>query len=409
MTKAAKFLQKVAGLFPGMALEGSQVASEPAPQVAGPVRPPEATTRPEQAPAPQILGPSPLMMDAYADLQATAARMAARATRGLRLAAGPRRLYELLVLVGIGNARARGLANVPTVAEIHMPGELLALALDVHRVTLYRWANELGETVNEETGEVTGAQLVARRDHKTGSVPVAAQAAVEAQQQRAGGKGKGRRRPGVSDGLVWAVSLTGPHPDLQVSAEALRHEWRDLYSDSLAASRNKGSAEGLRTVWALKNRGLQQSLKDLRAQKGEELLVRWTVNPGFSTPPPLSMTVAAPSAGTLSAVWDAAAVRSLAPRERGAAVDSAAQYLAAVMGDTGSVGLYRWVLWRLCRLDTIAVDLWDAVLLTLDQVRGDNLAGDCRSAGAVFMAKLKGSGLWQHLKEAPPHRVGWAA
>lgn len=417
-----KFLAMGAGLFPALnarPVEATAPAAPAAPAV--PAAAPDAgellelldrlevTRRPEQPAAPVVRGPSPLMRDAYQDIEATADRIVQQAAAGLRLSVRARRLYRLLVVAAVGNARARGLDRVPDVAEIHLPGELVALLMDCDRTTVWRAARDLGEVVDQETGEVTGAQLVAWKDHKTGAAPIAAQAALEARHAARGGKGRAPVRAGVSDGLLWAVSLTGPRPGLQVSAEALRHEWRDLYSDSLAAARNKGHADGLRTVWALKNRGLQQSLEDLRAEKGEELAVRWTVNPGFSTPPPSFLTVATGLQGTLSGVWDVQTVRTLAPRQRGVAVDSAAQYLADAMQDHGSVGLYRWVLWRLLRLDTVGVNLWDAVLLLLDQVRGDQLAGDTRHAGAVVMWRLKGSGLWEHLKNAPRHRVGSAA
>lgn len=379
---------------------------------AAPLAPEAPTARPdpEDVPTARVCGASPLMRDVYDDLRAVADRVAARSLKGVQLSSGARRLYELLVLLGLGNARARGLSAAPTVAEYHMPLELLSLVMKVDRVTVWRWAKELGEQVNEETGEVTGAQLAVYQDHKTSSIPAGALEAVAGTQERRKKAGGKAAREGVSDGAVWAVSLNGARPGLRVSGEAMRHEWRDLLADAIAASKNKGSAAGLRTVWALKNRGLQQSLNDLRANEGEEILVRWTVNPGFSATPPLNMTVARPAGGTLSAVWDVLAVRSLPLRERGAAVEAAAQFLAVEMNDPGSVGLYQWVLWRLCRLTVVGVELWDAVLLLLDQVRGDLVAGDANKAGAVVMWRLQKAGLWTTLKEAPQVRVGkWAS
>ncbi|THF88483.1 hypothetical protein E7T09_04560 [Deinococcus sp. KSM4-11] len=408
MTATRKFLEKVRGLFPSA---GETVPPEveatpsPAPIV---FTPPASVIDARPDPRVAIAGPSPLMVDAYRDLHATAERLAGQATRGLEISPGARRLYGLLVLCAVGNARSRGLSRLPDVAELHLPAELLALILEVNRSTVWRWAQEIGEDVDVETGEIRGHQLAVRWDHKTAAAPIAARGSVEAQQKRAKASGKGKgtaARTGVSDGLLWAVSLTGPRCGLRVSHEALKHEWRDLCADSVAASKNKGTAEGLRTVWALKNAGLQQSLEGLKATEGAEIAVRWTVNPGFKSTPPLNMTVAARSAA-LGAVWDVQSVRGLRRHEQAAAVDAAAHYLAALYGDSGSVSMYHWVLWRLLRLDTVGVNLWDVVLLTMDQVRGDLAAGDCTNAGALLMWRLKaipeggGQSLWAQLKDA---------
>lgn len=423
---AQKFLDrlKAKGLLPSAPLFAEPTPPALMPPVQ-PERPPvtaaalkEVTFRPEagevQGARVSISGPSPLMVEAYRDLHATADRIVERATRDLKLRPGARRLYALLVLCAVGNARSRGLTRVPDVAELHLPAELLALILGVDRSTVWRWAGQLGQDVNKETGEVRGHQLAVSWDHKTGHLPPAAQRPAK---DGAEATGKRRRlRAGVSDGLLWAVSLTGPRAGLRVSREALAHEWRDLCADSVAASRYKGQPEGLRTVYALKNAGLQQSCKSLKATEGAEIAVRWTVNPGFKSESPLNMTVATRGAA-LGAVWDVQSVRGLRRHEQASAVDAAAQYLAALYGDSGSVSMYHWVLWRLLRLDTIGVNLWDVVLLTMDQVRGDLAAGDCTNAGALLMWRLKavpeggGQSLWAQLKDAyvlAPRESVWA-
>lgn len=416
---AASLLNKYAApLFPSLAVQDQDVAPAPVPAT---IPTPALTARPDGAEGARVTisGPSPLMLDAYHDLHAAADRIVERATRGLTLSKGARKLYGLLVLCAVGNARSRKLHRLPTVAELHLPADLLALVLEVNRSTVWRWAEELGEDVDRETGEVRGHQLAARWDHKTGSAPIAARGSLEAQDARrkaAGGKGRSAARAGVSDGLLWAVSLTGPRRGLRVSADALAHEWRDLCADSVAASRNKGEAQGLRTVWALKNAGLQQSLECLKANEGAEIAVRWSVNPGFTPESRLNMTVAG-AGSALGAVWDVQGVRGLRRHEQAAAVDAAAQFLAALYGDTGSVSMYHWVLWRLLRLDTVGVNLWDVVLLTMNKVRGDLDAGDCTNAGALLMWRLKakpeggGLSLWDQLKDAytlAPRTSFWA-
>ncbi|MFB9994474.1 hypothetical protein ACFFLM_21185 [Deinococcus oregonensis] len=403
-------LGPLAPLFDAVTLQPRPEATEPFRPA--PLAPSTATVRPQpgDVPAPQYSGCSPIIKEAYSDIKATAQKIAERSLKDAKpLPKGPRRLYEFLVEVAVGNTRLRGLSNLPTVAEFHLPAELLAELLDVGRTTLWRWCKELGDHPDELTGEILGAQLVARHDHKTGSIPLSAQKALEAQQKRAGKTGS-ESSAGVSDGMLWAVSLAGAQSGLAVSSEALRHEWRDLYTDSLIAGRKKGTAEGLRTVWAIKKRGMKQSLEDLRAVDEVEMAVKWTVNPGFGTSAvPLTMTVPF-SDEPLESLWNVKYLRGLRLSERGAAVSAAAEYLAQTMNDTGSVKLYAWVLWKLVALDEQGVNLWDQVLLILDQVRGDLRDKDADHGGQLFVWRLKfGSpSLWDQLKNAPVVRVGKA-
>ena len=392
-----------------------KAGEEEAPVIPAPVIPAPVIPAPV-IPALVVVGPCPLLEQARADLEAAADRIVARAADLVK--PGPLRLYRLLVVAALGRLVSQGVRRWPDIAELHMPGELAALLLGVDRVTVWRWARELGSEVDEDTGEVTGAGLLARHDHKaTSANPYGARPALE--QDKARKKAAGRKYGGrhVSDGTVWAVSLRGRAiPGLSVSLDSKRHAWRDLAADARHshqhATRDASGAyvygaEGLNTVWALRSTGLQQSLEGLKAETVETLAVRWAVNPGLRPPPPSNMTVAN-SGGGVSAVWDVLELRHIPRQERGAAIEGAALRLAAALGDLSSVGLYRWVLWRLYRLDVAGLDCWDKVVTILAAMRSEAQAGECRAPGAVFIHRLKRAGLWDLLKNVSPFRVGVA-
>lgn len=377
-------------------------------------------TAPQAVPRVESAAPCPLMEQARADLEATADQIVAQAA-GL-VAAGPLRLYRLLVVSALGRLVAQGVTQFPTIGELHMPGELAALLLGVDRSTVWRWANALDAAPDEETGEIRGAGLIARCDHKaTSAAPYGASDALDKDKARKKAAGeKVKRFRHVSDGTVWAVSLHGRSiPGLQVSWDSKAHAWRDLAADARHAHQNATkteagytyAAEGLNTVWALKKTGLQQSLEGLKAEKSESLAVRWAVNPGLRTISPVQVTVAngGAAAGTaFSGIWDVLGVRGLGRKERGAAVDEAAHRLAAALGDMNSVGLYRWVLWRLFRLDIEGIDRWDTVVTILAGLKTEADSGECRSPGAVFIHRLKRAGLWELLRNVGAYRVGVA-
>lgn len=415
----ARGKQDMAPLFAAFAAELRQEQPAPVPTPA-PLPAPEAPQLRAQdyavreQPAPVVSGPCPVMRQARADLEGMADRIVEGATVGLNLSTGALQLYRLLVVAGLGRLVDQGIQRRPDVVELHMPGELLALLLGVHRTTVWRWARELDAAPDEATGEVAGAGLIARHDHKsTSGNPYGAQAALDAHERRTGPQ---KRRRHVSDGLVWAVSLRGPVAGLQVSYAAKCHEWRDLQGDARATHRAASKAteggaytysqDALNTVWAMKNVGLQQSLVGLKATKEEEIAIRWAVNPGFRSPPPSQMTVASALPASQTAIWEILTLPGLSRHERGAAVDAAASRLAAALGDLGSVGLYRWVLWRAFRLDVEGRSVWDMVATILSAVHSEAREGECKTPGAVFIHRLRRAGLWEDMKGVALYRVG---
>ncbi len=266
-------------------------------------------------------------------------------------------LFRALHTVAVEVAAARGYS--PNVSEVSLfcPVEAVALALGVHRATVYRALPEL-----------RAAGLVDVRGHFTTY--------------------RGRTR---ADGAVWCVRLrpVGGR-SARVGYDALKRQYRDL----------GGDVEAGRTVWC----EMRQS-KDLpkRAAVDLELIKRWAL-PSQDLKSPLRSDCRIPAWRDLEAVLDV----QHAPREaRGAAVDLAAQALSAALRDRAGVGFYRRLLWQLLRRsDAGGGDHWHAVYLAAQRAAVDAAEGFARRPGAVFVSRLKRAGWWEAVMNAPPTRVG---
>ncbi|WP_189009609.1 hypothetical protein [Deinococcus roseus] len=87
----------------------------------------------------------------------------------------------------------------------------------------------------------------------------------------------------------------------------------------------------------------------------------------------------------------------LRAQERKAWVDQAAQQLAGLLEDHHSLNLYRWCLWRLLAASERGLDLWHHFQAALLNIFGDLDDGIRSRWGAILIAKLKRSGIWQDL------------
>jgi hypothetical protein len=93
-----------------------------------------------------------------------------------------------------------------------------------------------------------------------------------------------------------------------------------------------------------------------------------------------------------------------APREaRSAAVDLAAQALAAALSDRRGVMFYRLLLWRLLRRsDAGGGDYWHVVYEQARRAVVDAQEGFARRPGALFVSRLKTAPWWSEVWAAPP-------
>jgi hypothetical protein len=261
-------------------------------------------------------------------------------------------IYEALYEVALEVGRAR--AYSPKVGQVsyHIPAEVVALALGIHRATLYR---HLPQLVN--------LGLLDYRAHITTC--------------------KGRR---VSDGTVWSIAMNPQQAPAKVRYEDLKHEYRDLEADI-----RRG-----RTAWA----AMRQSKTFEKRLVNTELLLNWALPHRASSNP------VTPDCRTdLETVLD---VPSADKGERGQMVDAAAHAAATHLGDKGNLNFYRWLLWQLLRLQELdsSRDRFQTIYLAIRRAGVDQEEGFARKAGALLVSRLKQSGLWEELRQCPAVRVG---
>jgi DNA-binding transcriptional ArsR family regulator len=247
----------------------------------------------------------------------------------------------------------------PNVSQVSFfcPVEAVALALGVHRCTVYRALPEL-----------RALGLVDQRAHYTTH--------------------RGRTR---SDGTVWCVRL---HPLKGCRARLAYGDLRQRYRNL------SGDVEAGRTVWQL----MRQS-KANPSNEGVNLnhILRWALPPTEQNPVTSDCRTA--PRRDLEALLDV----PYAPREaRGAAVDLAAQALAAALADRGGVNFYRRLIWQLLRRsDAGGGDYWHAVYLAAQRAAVDSAEGFARKPGALFVSRLKGAPWWDEVMRGAG-RVGTA-
>ncbi len=246
----------------------------------------------------------------------------------------------------------------PNVSQVSFfcPVEAVALALGVHRCTVYRALPEL-----------RALGLVDERAHYTTY--------------------RGRTR---SDGSVWCVRL---HPLKGCKA-------RLAYGDLKRSYRNlSGDVEAGRTVWA----AMRQS-KENPTNEGVNLnhIRRWALPLTDKTPVTSDCRTAARR--SLEAVLD---VQHVEKSERSAAVSLAAEAMAAALRDRGGVMFYRRLLWQLLRRsDAGRGDHFHAVYLAAVRASVDSSEGFARRPGALLTSRLKDAPWWSEVWDAPPVRVG---
>jgi hypothetical protein len=264
-------------------------------------------------------------------------------------------LFRALHTVAVEASAARGYS--PGVSEVSLfcPVEAVALALGVHRSTVYRVLPEL-----------RSAGLADVRGHFCTH--------------------RGRTR---SDGSVWAVRLR------PVGGRRARVGYGDLKRSYRNLS---GDVEAGNTVWA----AMRQS-KDNPTNEGVNLnhIRRWALPPTDKTPVKPDCRTAARR--SLEAVLD---VPHAGRQARGAAVDLAAQAMAAALRDRAGVMFYRRLLWQLLRRsDAGRGDHWQSVYLAAARASVDVQEGFARKPGALFVSRLKGAPWWDEVMRASG-RVG---
>lgn len=213
---------------------------------------------------------------------------------------GSRKILTLLYSFAREKSKNRGAARKVGTEVIHLPVEMLARHLGVHRTTIWRWLEKL-----EPTGLV---------DHATHYESVDGQV--------------------VATGTVWAVRLRPGKARL--TPEDLNYPWRNMKADIARGA----------TAWAWKNHPVPPSFEDLLA---------WVL--GARNGPPGSH----PKAGDPVDLGLIPYLREVPRKDLPALITSLAEHMAQVLRDPRSRRWYAGLLWKVVRGQLDAWALYHAV------------------------------------------------
>ncbi len=268
-------------------------------------------------------------------------------------------LYAVLVAAAIETARRRGHSPRISHVTLHCPLEQVAAAVGMSRQTVWRHLPAL---------QALG--LIAHKPHK--------------------GTLFGETR---NTGTVWQVRLNPVRGSrARLTNDDLRHKWRDLEADY---RRYKLSSLTLK----------KHPVTYTKDSPNIDLILAWAVPLSPVTDrTPGSNVCSKPRRVDLESVLDV----TTAPRDdRNKLVDLAAQALATVLADSGSVDWYRKLLWNvLRRFDATGQDYSYPVYLAAKRALTDRSEGFARKAGALFQSRLKQADWFGSMMTAPPTRVG---
>lgn len=225
------------------------------------------------------------------------------------LEAGPLRLLLLLAALGRRYLRERfgpKAARKAGQAVFHLPVDLVASFLRVHRTTVWRWAGPL-----EEAG------LIRSKTHVATAV-------------------RGGEAQNLNTGTVWAVRLKPGRARFEHGD--LAHPWRDMAKD-LEEGRT-----AFRVIYPKgKRRRKGDQTERLRPERVSlELLVKWTL--GIREVPALDFLRPAPTENpTIEAAFLLAEMEA---QDRPTVIDLLSERMAHELGDPHSRRFYAGLLWK---------------------------------------------------------------
>jgi hypothetical protein len=274
------------------------------------------------------------------------------------LSQAPKKLYLALVFCAVEAAEARRYSPATTQVTVHLPLEILAAALGIHRVTAWRHLPALREL-----------GLVDFRAHK--------------------GALRGETR---NTGMLFCIRLTPERGcKARLSFEELRFKWRDLDRD----------VKRKRTAYRALQDRVQQSVKG-PLDIDIELLRRFVIPETYQDP--VRSDCCKDRRLDLESLLD---VPSAAKGERNSMVSLAAQALATALSDGSSASFYQKLLWQLLRThDRLGQDYFYPVYLAACRAKTDAQEGFARRPGALFVSRLKDAPFFDEVIRQPPTRVG---
>jgi hypothetical protein len=262
-------------------------------------------------------------------------------------------LFGVLYGVAAKVAERRGYSQGVSTVHFFVPAEIVAHACGMARSTLYL-----------KLAELKACGLAEARAHYVTH--------------------RGRTR---SDGSVFAVKTRNfDGQPAKVPFDALKKSYRCLSAD----------IEAGRTAWAQ----IGQSKNSPREQDAIKEILAWALPPYTTQYPVKGLTVRF----DLEQVLD---VPYVARESRSEAVDGAARAIALSLGDAGGLMFWRWLLWRLTRLQEAGVEApWHQVYEQVRRARSERAEGYGRNSAALLVSRLKAAPWWDAVMNSPPIRVG---
>lgn len=266
------------------------------------------------------------------------------------LPATAKRIFTLLFDTALHALGSQGHTLLPVQFVIHQPMEVVASALGLSKVTVYKYLDLL---------------------HLHGLVQY---------------KGHTGNWYGLSrkTGTLFAVSLKPGHT-ARLRWDDLRHKHRDLQADTQSGSR---------TAWRfLKS---EQSHPN-RKERAKNALKAWAVKPGTTE----NVVKNDCSRGLADTVYTLETLLTTHSSKRAEMIDRYAHALARGFLDSTNINFWRKLLWDTLKRDMEGLDTLYQLQCALTRLRADVAEVEClRSGGALLVHRLKACGLWDTLKYA---------
>ncbi len=271
------------------------------------------------------------------------------------------RVYRALLIPAIENARERGYVN-PSRVTFHCPAEIIAAALGISRMSLWRAVQVL-----RDAGLVDARAQKARLSCRGGAVR--------------------------NTGSVWQVRLTPNHGSrCKLSYEELKHVWRPSFNDEVQQGRGSHAA-----VKAARERRV--TYKSKLQEIDLTLLLKHAVDSKKHLAPVDSLVCNKPKNAVLEVLLDVSSGRR--GQDTVQKVDLAAQALATALADHSSVNFYRLLIWNCLRASQRGLDVFPMVYQMAVRARVDRVENFSRRGGALFVSRLKDTRIWDEIMRSP--------
>ncbi len=269
------------------------------------------------------------------------------------------KLYTILFDVALGVSQGQGHPVLPSQVVIHQPVEIIAAALGLSRMTVYRHLKTL-----------TQLGLVHARGHV--------------------GNWFGLSR---KTGTLFAVALRPGLAPVRLRFDDLHHCHRDLQSDTQA------DAKECRTAWKfLQGLKLVQSRPESQKAAQSALFI-WSKNPGQTTPVK-NLIVTPGNSDVREVIYSLSELSSTHKTKQAALVDSFARCLArGFLDSVTNLNFWRKLLWDALKRDWEGLNTLSRLSNALIRLMADVQEWEgLKRPGALLVSRLKASGVWEDLK-----------